>query len=160
MSGARQTTDNRTMVEIRPVAPGDRAAWQELFRAYGVFYETDFTDEVFDGVWAWLLDPAHEVSALVAEANGDLVGFAHIRRLSDTFTAGPAWFLDDLYVIPERRGQGIARDLIERVARDGGAAGGGTLRWITAADNTTAQKLYDRIATRMTWVVYERELGD
>ena len=92
--------------------------------------------------------------------DGELAGFAHVRRLSDTFTAGPAWFLDDLYVVPERRGQGIARDLIERAARDGADAGGGTLRWITAADNTSAQKLYDRIATRATWVVYERELGD
>jgi hypothetical protein len=33
------------------------------------------------------------------------------------------------------------------------------LRWITAADNVTAQKLYDRIATRTSWVTYERELG-
>ena len=59
-----------TDVEIRPIAPADRAAWQELFRAYGVFYETDFTDEVVDGVWAWLLDPEHEVSALVADDGG------------------------------------------------------------------------------------------
>ncbi len=147
------------MTEIRPIAPADRAAWQELFRAYGVFYETEFGDDVFDGVWAWLLDPAHEVSALVADDAGEIVGFAHVRRLSDTFTAGPGWFLDDLYVVPERRGRGIARDLIERVAQDGGAAGGGTLRWITAADNTGAQKLYDRIAKRASWVVYERELG-
>jgi ribosomal protein S18 acetylase RimI-like enzyme len=145
--------------EIRPIATGDRAAWQELFRAYGVFYETEFSDEVFDGVWAWLLDPGHEVSALVAEEAGELVGFAHIRRLSDTFTGGPGWFLDDLYVAPEHRGRGIARDLIERAARDGAAAGGGTLRWITAADNTAGQKLYDRIATRTTWVTYERELA-
>jgi ribosomal protein S18 acetylase RimI-like enzyme len=124
------------MTEIRPIAPADRAAWQRLFRDYGVFYETEFADDVFDGV-----------------------GFAHIRRVSDTFTAGPGWFLDDLYVAPERRGQGLARDLIEAAARDGAAAGGGTLRWITAADNTGAQKLYDRIATRTSWVVYERELG-
>lgn len=148
-----------TDIEIRPIASGDRAAWQELFRAYGVFYETEFGDEVFDGVWLWLLDPAHEVSALVAEADGALVGFAHIRRQSDTFTAGPGWFLDDLYVVPERRGQGIAHALIERLAQDGAAGGGGTLRWITAADNSTAQKLYDRIATRTSWVMYERELG-
>ncbi|MEO5921176.1 MAG: GNAT family N-acetyltransferase [Pseudolysinimonas sp.] len=148
------------MTDIRPIAASDRAAWETLFRAYGVFYETDFDDQVFDGVWAWLLDPEHEVSALVAEDAGELVGFAHVRRLSDTFTAGSAWFLDDLYVVPERRGQGIARDLIERTALDGAAAGGGTLRWITAADNTPAQKLYDRIATRATWVVYERELGN
>ncbi len=147
------------MTEIRPIAPGDRAAWQELFRAYGVFYDTEFGDDVFDGVWRWLSDPVHDVSALVADDDGELVGLAHIRRGSDTFTAGPGWFLDDLYVRPERRGQGIAHDLIEAVARDAAAAGGGTLRWITAADNTGAQKLYDRIATRTSWVVYERELG-
>ena len=147
------------MTEIRPIAAADRAAWQELFRAYGVFYETEFGDDVLDGVWKWLLDPDHEISGLVADDGGELVGFAHLRRLSDTFTAGPGWFLDDLYVVPERRGHGIAGELIEAAARDGAAGGGGTLRWITAADNTAAQKLYDRIATRATWVTYERELG-
>ena len=147
------------MTEIRPIAAGDHAAWRELFRAYGVFYETEFSDVVLDGVWAWLLDPAHEVSALVADDAGDLVGFAHIRRLHDTFTAGTGWFLDDLYVAPEHRGRGIARALIERGYDDATAAGGGTFRWITAADNETAQLLYDRIATRAGWVVYEKELG-
>jgi ribosomal protein S18 acetylase RimI-like enzyme len=146
-------------VEVRPVAPGDAAEWRELFRAYGVFYETDFPDRVMDAVWAWLLDPAHEVSGLVAEEDGTLLGFAHIRRLADTFTAGPGWFLDDLYVIPEARGRGVARALIERGYADATAAGGGTFRWITAQDNTTAQLLYDRIATRSGWVTYEKELG-
>ncbi|MEO8094460.1 MAG: GNAT family N-acetyltransferase [Pseudolysinimonas sp.] len=147
------------MTEIRAIAAADHDQWRELFRAYGVFYETEFTDDVFDGVWAWLLDPAHAVKALVADDGGELVGFAHIRRLSDTFTAGPSWFLDDLYVAPDRRGQGVARALIERGYADGAAAGGGTFRWITASDNVTAQVLYDKIATRAGWLVYEKELG-
>jgi ribosomal protein S18 acetylase RimI-like enzyme len=147
------------MTEIRPVAAGDHDAWRKLFREYGIFYETVFDDDVLDGVWAWLLDPAHEVSALVADDGGELIGFAHIRRLSDTFTAGPAWFLDDLYVAPARRGEGVARALIERGFADATAAGGGTFRWITAEDNETAQLLYDRIATRAGWLVYEKELG-
>ena len=147
------------MTEIRPIAESDHEAWRSLFRDYGLFYETEFGDEVLDGVWAWLLDPAHQVSALVADDAGEVVGFAHIRRLHDTFTAGTAWFLDDLYVLPDRRGQGIARALIERGYEDATARGGGTFRWITAADNETAQQLYDRIATRAGWVVYEKELG-
>lgn len=146
-------------LRIHPVAPGDREAWGDLFRAYGVFYETAFGDDVLDGVWAWLMDPAHEVSGLVAEDAGDLVGLAHIRRVADTFTAGPSWFLDDLYVVPEVRGRGVARALVERGYADATAAGGGTFRWITADDNTTAQRLYDRIATRSRWVTYEKELG-
>jgi len=146
-------------MKIRPIAFRDEPAWRELFRAYGLFYETDFPDRVLDGVWGWLMDPAHEVTALVAEEAGALAGFAHIRRLHDTFTAGPAWFLDDLYVAPDRRGEGIARALIERGYQDATAHGGGTFRWITAAGNETAQRLYDRIATRADWVVYEKELG-
>ena len=147
------------MIRIRPIAASDEAAWRRLFHAYGVFYETDFPDTVLDGVWGWLLDPDHEVKALVADDDGELAGFAHIRRLYDTFTAGTGWFLDDLYVAPERRGQGVARALIERGYADATAGGGGTFRWITAADNVTAQALYDRIATRAGWVVYEKELG-
>jgi ribosomal protein S18 acetylase RimI-like enzyme len=146
-------------LQIRPIAPGDHDAWRELFRDYGVFYETRFGEAVLDGVWAWLLDPQHEVSAIVAEDDGVLVGFAHIRRVADTFTAGPSWFLDDLYVVPESRGRGVARALIEHGYADATANGGGTFRWITAADNETAQLLYDRIATRTEWVVYEKELG-
>ena len=146
-------------VEIRPIAAADHDRWRELFRDYGVFYETHFDDAVFDGVWPWLLDPAHTVSALVAEDEGELLGFAHIRRVEDTFTAGPSWFLDDLYVVPEARGRGVARALIERGYADATANGGGTFRWITASDNETAQLLYDKIATRAGWVVYEKELG-
>jgi ribosomal protein S18 acetylase RimI-like enzyme len=147
------------MTEIRPVAAADHDAWRELFRAYGVFYETTFSDDILDGVWAWLMNPDHEVGALVADDAGEVVGFAHIRRLSDTFTAGPAWFLDDLYVAPEHRGRGVARALIERGYADATAAGGGTFRWITATDNEEAQVLYDKIATRAGWLVYEKELG-
>jgi ribosomal protein S18 acetylase RimI-like enzyme len=148
-------------VTIRPIESRDRDDWVRLFTAYGVFYETSFTPRVLDGVWQWLMDAEHEVSALVAEPDGPigqyLVGFAHLRRLNDTFTAGPSWFLDDLYVVPERRGAGIARALIEACEATAHAAGGGTLRWITASDNTTAQRLYDRVATRATWVTYEKE---
>jgi ribosomal protein S18 acetylase RimI-like enzyme len=146
---------------IRPIAPGDRDAWRTLFTAYGVFYKADFSPAVLDGVWAWLMDAAHDVSALVAESTGAespaLVGFAHLRRLNDTFTAGPAWSLDDLYVAPEHRGEGIARSLIAACAATAHAAGGGTLRWITASDNSTAQRLYDAVATRTSWVTYEKE---
>jgi predicted GNAT family acetyltransferase len=142
---------------IRPIEAGDRAAWGQLFRDYGVFYETSFDDAVLEGVWTWLMDAAHPVSAFVATDDGALVGFAHYRSVPDTFTAANGWFLDDLYVEPGQRGKGLATDLIGTVAAACTAQGGGTLRWITAASNTTAQRVYDRIAIRSTWVTYERE---
>lgn len=150
-----------TPATIRAIERRDHDDWARLFTAYGVFYETSFPHHVLEGVWDWLMDADHEVSALVAEhvAPGGqrLVGFAHLRRLHDTFTAGPSWFLDDLFVLPEHRGAGVARALIEACDATAHAAGGGTLRWITASDNSTAQRLYDKVATRTTWVTYERE---
>ncbi|MEP6480188.1 MAG: GNAT family N-acetyltransferase [Rhodoglobus sp.] len=145
------------MTDVRDIREGDRESWRRLFTDYGVFYETNFTDAVLDGVWSWLMDAEAEVCAVVAEVGGEVVGFALYRQLPDTFTAGPAWFLDDLYVEPGHRGSGAATALIEAVAERAASDGGGTLRWITAADNTTAQSVYDKIATRRTWVTYERE---
>jgi GNAT superfamily N-acetyltransferase len=141
---------------IRDLEDPDRESWNALFRAYGQFYETDFTDEVIDRVWNLLMTEGSGIDALVAEQDGAVVGLAHYRSHPDTFTGGRDWFLDDLYVDPTARGGGHATELIERLgmlARDAGSAG--TLRWITAADNARAQRVYDRVATKTTWVTYE-----
>jgi GNAT superfamily N-acetyltransferase len=139
---------------IRQAQPGDRERWGELFRAYGVFYETTFSDAVLDGVWAWIVDADHVLDALVAEIDGTVIGFAHYRSMPDTFSAGTEWYLDDLFVDPESRGSGAATALIEQL-KTIAATTNGTLRWITAADNATAQRVYDKVATKATWVTYE-----
>jgi len=143
---------------VRPLAASDAARWRELFTAYGVFYETAFTDEVLEKVWALLVAEGSGIDCLVAEQGGEqggeVVGFAHFRSHPDTFTGGRDWFLDDLYVDPAARGAGAGRALIEAVTAM--AAGtGGSLRWITAADNHRAQALYEKVATRTSWVMYE-----
>ena len=141
---------------IRPVTSSDEAAWRKLFVAYGEFYETQFSTETLDGVWEWLMSEDHPERCFVAEVEGSVIGFAHLQRQVDTFRAGAGWFLDDLFVDPSRRGHGIARALINALNDYAAAHGGGDLRWITAADNHTAQALYDRIATKTSWVMYEK----
>ncbi|RZT55945.1 acetyltransferase (GNAT) family protein [Microcella alkaliphila] len=147
------------MVQVRPIDDGDHARWRELFTAYGVFYETDFPASVLDGVWAWIRDPEHPMLCFVAEDDaGMIVGFAHVREQPDTFTAGPGWYLDDLFTGPDARGQGIGTALIAAISEHAARHGGVTLRWITAVDNERAQRVYDRVATRTTWVTYEKEI--
>jgi GNAT superfamily N-acetyltransferase len=144
---------------IRAAWPDDEAEWRELFRAYGVFYETEFSDEVLEAVWWQLLEDGSGVDALVAELDGAVIGFAHYRSHPDTFTGGRDWYLDDLFVDPEVRGAGVATALIEHLiglARASEPAG--SLRWITADDNARAQRVYDRIAKKTTWVTYEVKL--
>lgn len=142
-------------VTVRPVAQGDEASWRALFRAYGEFYLTEFSPEILDGVWAWLMSDDHPELCFVAEWDGHVVGFAHLQQQVDTFRAAAGWFLDDLYVEPAHRGKGIARALIAALSDFAKSHGGGDLRWITASDNTTAQRLYDTIATKTSWVMYE-----
>ena len=142
---------------IRAIQPSDKVQWARLFVAYGVFYETAFTQEIVDGVFAKLVGDTTEIQGLVALNDDKVVGFALYRALYDTFTDGPAWHLDDLFVDPAARGTGVATDLIEAVTIVARENGGGTIRWITAADNETAQRVYNKLATRKTWVTYEKE---
>lgn len=144
-------------IEVRDIHEGDESAWRRHFTDYGVFYRTDFSDTVLDGVWHWLMNAESPLCAVVAVDEGAVVGFAHYRSLPDTFTASHEWFLDDLYVEPGQRGTGAGSALIEAVAERASSDGGGKLRWITAADNTTAQSVYDKLATRTTWVTYEKQ---
>lgn len=146
------------MTGVRALEAADEPAWRDLFRAYGEFYRTTFADDVLDRVWAQLLRADSGIDALVAtDAADEPIGIAHYRSHPDTFTGNRDWFLDDLFVTPDARGTGAGAALVTAI-RDLAAPGDGVLRWITAADNERAQRLYDRIAKRTTWVTYEVRL--
>lgn len=140
---------------IRPLAPADEGEWRALFRAYREFYLLAASEDVVSRAWGWFMDPAHECQALVAEADGTVVGFAHHRRFSSPYTGASHIFLDDLFAAPAVRGRGIGRALIGRLTDMAAAEGRAGVQWMTAADNLTAQALYDTLATRTTWVTYE-----
>ncbi|WP_336660173.1 GNAT family N-acetyltransferase [Leucobacter sp. USHLN153] len=142
-------------VVVRPVSESDREAWTTLYRGYRDFYGKPHDDAVFETVWAWLLDPAHETRGLVAELDGAPVGIAHYRTFARPIDGGTGLYLDDLFTSPESRGSGAASALLQRlseIARDEGAS---LVRWITAEDNTTARRLYDRVARNGGWVTYD-----
>src|SRR5690606_3019144 len=139
---------------VRPHAESDEARWRELFTAYGLFYENDFSDEVLEWVGPLHLAPGSGIVGLVAARADGGVGIAHYRPPPDLVSDGVGWNLDDLFVDPAARGAGAGRALIEHIA-ELSAGTGGSLRWITADTNETAQALYDKVATRTRWVTYE-----
>lgn len=145
-------------VEIRAVAPGDRAAWGRLYAAYADFYKVAQSDEMRDRVWGWLMDADHEVEGLVALQDGGPVGLAHFRGFARPLAAATGGFLDDLFVSPEARGLRVGQALITELEIIAKARGWSVIRWITADDNYRARGLYDQIATRTMWVTYDREV--
>lgn len=143
------------VVEVRPVAPSDRAAWAELYRGYRDFYKKPHNAAVFETVWSWLMDPDHETRCLIASVGDVPVGLAHFRSFARPIDGGSGLYLDDLFTSPEARGVGAGGAILARlaeIARDEGAT---LVRWITAADNETARKLYNRVATQTPWVTYD-----
>jgi GNAT superfamily N-acetyltransferase len=142
-------------VVVRAIEPADHDSWAPLFAAYREFYELENEPEVVDRVWGWIQDPHHEVNAQVALVGDELVGFAHHRFYARPSEGGTGLFLDDLFTAPGQRGRGVGRALIGRLAELARERGATKVRWVTAADNTIAQRLYDDVADRTEWLTYD-----
>ena len=138
----------------------DQPAWTRLHGGYLDFYESTRPEEVSAVVWAWLMDPAHELQAIVARshADADPVGIAHFRPFVRPLQGSTACFLDDLFVAPEHRGGGVVDALLAGLQDRSRQRGWSQVRWITRASNERARKAYDRLAVETDLVTYNLEV--
>ena len=144
-------------VPIRRLEARDQAAWLALFRGYIAFYEASVAEAVIATTWRRLIASEGDFVALVAVGDADVpIGLAH--ALFHRSTWSPTWYcyLEDLFVAPARRKQGIGRALIEAVYREADARGATRTYWLTQEHNRAARALYDRMATRAPFVQYRR----
>jgi GNAT superfamily N-acetyltransferase len=141
---------------IRPVEPGDRSQWARLYRAYAGSGGVSVSWRGNLGrLWRWLHDPAHPVEgAVCVNDGGTLIGLAHFRGAPEPISAVHVAFLDDLFVAPAWRRQGVATALLQHVTEAARARGWAGVRWMTMRDNAQARALYDRVAGPTKWVVY------
>lgn len=144
-----------SVASVRPVAASDRAAWEQLYRGYRDFYGKPHDPAVFETVWGWLMDPAHQSRGLIAEVRGEPVGIGHFRSFSRPIDGAQGLYLDDLFTAPEARGTGAGSAILHRLAEIAADEGATMVRWITAESNETARRLYDAVATRTPWVTYD-----
>jgi GNAT superfamily N-acetyltransferase len=144
------------MIRVIPVEDRHHADWARLYAGYAAFYKVEQTEAMRARVWSWIQDPAHEVKALVAEdATGRAIGLAHFRPYARPLSATTGGFLDDLFVDPAVRGQGVADALIQAVGAIAREKGWSVVRWITADNNYRGRGVYDRLATRTMWITYD-----
>lgn len=143
------------MPRIVPIEAEHEARWRELYRGYATFYKRELTDAHAATVWGWLLDSGHELEGRLALVDGRPVGLAHFRRMPSPLRGADIGFLDDLFVDPAVRAKGVGRALIEAVAETARERGWRVVRWLTADDNYPARTLYDRLAVKTTWNLYE-----
>lgn len=145
-----------TAIEVRPLTPADRTAWEPLWAGYLTFYEAQLPAETTEETWRRFHDPALPMHALGAFHEERLVGIVHYLFHSSCWTTGPYCYLQDLFTTPDVRGQGVGRALIEAVATAAQAAGASRVYWLTQETNTQAMALYDQVATRSGFIQYRR----
>jgi GNAT superfamily N-acetyltransferase len=147
-------------MEIGPAKPDDVAALQPLMRAYCDFYGRDPADEGLEEMArALIASPDDEGMMLVARLSGEPVGFAACGWKWSSLRGARVTILEDLFVAPEARGQGLADALIKACADRARELGAPVLGWTTAVDNHRAQAVYNRVgAEGETWMEYELEL--
>jgi GNAT superfamily N-acetyltransferase len=125
------------MTLIRELKEADFEQWLELYQVYAEHYRVALTETGIQTTWGWLMDSSHPLQGLVAVQEAALVGMAHFRAM------------------PSPLGGGVGQLLLGELQRIGLQEGWGLFRWITRDNNYRARKLYDKVASKSDWNVYE-----
>jgi GNAT superfamily N-acetyltransferase len=142
--------------DIRPLRLADRAQWQKLWEGYLRFYRQRLPDAVTAATFARLVDERQQPHGLVAACDGELVGFAHYLFHRSTWAVQEICYLEDLFVNPATRGQGVGRALIHAVYAAADGAQAASVYWMTQEFNADGRALYDTLARRTSFIRYER----
>ena len=98
--------------------------------------------------------------ALMAHWDGAPAGFALYFFNYSTFLCRPGLYLEDLFVRPEHRGQGIGLALLAALEQRARDAGCGRLEWSVLDWNESAIEFYRRFGAQpmQDWILYRKEL--
>lgn len=136
---------------IRPAAPGDAALIVDLIRGLADYERMlDQMETTEERIHATLFPDAGRPAAhcVIGEIDGAAAGFALYFFNYSTFLAKPGLYLEDLYVKPEFRGQGLGKALLLHLARVAHERGCGRMEWAVLDWNTPAIEFYERLGAR------------
>jgi GNAT superfamily N-acetyltransferase len=126
---------------------------RDLARYEKLEHEVVMTDELLA---AGLFGERPYAEVLLAEDEGEALGFALFFHNYSTFLGRPGIYLEDLFVRPQHRGRGIGRLLLVHLAKLAVERGSGRLEWAVLDWNRDAIGFYERLGARPNsdWTVY------
>jgi GNAT superfamily N-acetyltransferase len=135
-----------TTLRIVPATPADVptivALIRELAEYEKLLHEVVATEEL---VREALFGQRPVVECVLAHADGKIVGFALYFFNFSTFLARPGLYLEDLYVRPDHRGQGIGGTLLRHLAQIAVQRGCGRMEWAVLDWNRRAIDFYQKM---------------
>jgi GNAT superfamily N-acetyltransferase len=144
-------------VEVRAAAASDVA---QIYSFIVELAEYERAPEQVEGtpeLLAEALFGAHpSAEALIAEIEGETVGFAVFHGTFSTWQCRPGIWLEDLYVPPEHRRTGVGGVLLSHLARLTVERGCTRLEWNALDWNTPALNFYARLGAKRlsTWELH------
>jgi len=136
-------------LEIRPAVRADVPLLLELIGALADYErlrgELHATPELLE---RHLFGERPAAETLIAERDGEAVGYALVFSTFSTFLARPGLWLEDLFVLPTHRRAGIGAALLRHVAQLAVARGCGRLEWSALDWNEPALAFYRGLGAR------------
>lgn len=145
-------------IEIRPANYNDEVAWREMWVDYNSFYGAIVPENITESTWARIINPSSSIYALIAVDNSEIIGFANYVLHEYTWSEGVACLMDDLFVMPNKRGRGAAKLMVQRLINMGPEHNWTRVYWMTRIGNTTARSLYDKFCNADGFVRYTMSL--
>lgn len=132
-------------IQIRPAIPADVKTILRFVAALAEYehlsHQVIATEENY---LAYLFGPDQTAEVLIAELNGKPTGFAMFFPTFSTFLGKPGIWLEDVFVLPEFRGQGVGKTLLKAVAKLAADRNCGRLEWAVLDWNQPAIDFYKR----------------
>lgn len=130
-----------------------------LFDAYRVFYGQESDP---GAARSYLLDRlAQDESVIFLASDKESerpLGFTQLYPSFSSVNLRPLWILNDLYVVPSHRRQGIGRALMKTAHLFARETGAHAVTLATAVDNVHAQRLYESLGYRRDDAFYTYDL--
>jgi GNAT superfamily N-acetyltransferase len=137
---------------LRPAEPADAALIVELIRGLADYEKLlDQMEATEERILAGLFPANGQAPAahcVIGEVDGAPAGFALYFFNFSTFLGRPGLYLEDLYVKPEFRGQGLGKALLLHLARIARERGCGRMEWAVLDWNRPAIEFYESLGAR------------
>ncbi|NEO35511.1 MAG: GNAT family N-acetyltransferase [Moorea sp. SIOASIH] len=131
---------------LRPATEADVAILFNLIKALAEYEKlSDAVTGNADDLKEHLFGPKPYVEAIIVEQGGQKVGFALFFNNYSTFLTKPGIYLEDLFVLPEFRRQGIGKAILSYLAQLAVERGYGRLEWSVLDWNEPAIAFYERM---------------
>lgn len=144
-------------LNIRPAVREDAAQILDFIRQLAIYEKAEH--EVLaseDDILRHVLQDDAVASALICERDGVAIGFAVYFFSYSTWLGKPGLFLEDLFVLPEHRGDGAGKALLVRLAQLAVDKGCGRMEWNVLNWNSPAIGFYESLKARpqSEWSTY------